>query len=226
MTIKIDGYFPLDWLDMEIKLGRFKHLVRRPTPQEIFERENRVSIEIEIDSDGSYCLPDPSADEEANTWLYDQIVLKTEGYNESNNIPAFHKSAVIQAIYRRDYFPAEENSPWDEQIAIIEEFTDGSAVRHIFRQPTENELRQYRRKMQSGSLKPGKRGRQTFRMQPTLRSAADFYDMWLIKIENATVSGNSYDDNRRPEFLQFIDPLAKRAAVQSFANLILAALQD
>lgn len=226
MIKTLDGCFPLDWQDTEIQLGKFRHRVRRPTAEEIFERESKLSIEIEIGRDGSYSLPDPSADEDANAWLYDKIALQSDGYNST--VPSLHKSAVVQALYRHDFYVDETANPFDDEICVVEEIEGDQiiAVHHIFRQPSESELRSYRRRMQSGSIRPGRRGKQMFVMKSTLRSATDFYDQWLKHITNVTIDGRTFSDANRGEFLAAIDPLIKRSAVTAFANFILSSLQD
>lgn len=226
MIKTVDGCFPLDWQDTEIQLGKFHHLVRRPTADEIFERENRLSIEIEIARDGSYSLPDPSADEDANAWLYDKIALQSDGY--AGAVPSLHKSAVVQALYRHEFYVDDAASPFDDEITVVEEIEGDQIieVRHVFRQPSENEIRNYRRRMQSGSIRPGRRGKQVFVMKSTLRPAVEFYDLWLVRVTNVTIDGRAFSDDDRGEFLAMVDPLIKRSAVTAFANFILASLQD
>lgn len=226
MIKTLDGCFPLDWQDTEIQLGKFRHRVRRPTAEEIFERETKLTIEIEIGRDGSYSLPDPASEDDANAWLYDKIALDAHGYPA--DIPTLHKSAVVQALYRHDFYLDENANPFDDEIRVVEEIEGDQTieVHHIFRQPSESELRSYRRRMQSGSIRPGRRGKQMFVMKSTLRSATEFYDQWLRHITNVTIDGQTFSEENRREFLAAIDPLIKRSAVTAFANFILASLQD
>lgn len=223
---RLEGHYPLDWNQTTINLGkRYSHILRRPTPDEVFARDAATEISVEIAADGSYSLPDPTADEDANARLYDAIVASTSGY--TGDVPRMHKSAAINALYRRDVYAEDDASPFDDEITIIEEVGDEEfKIRHVFRQPSEDELRQYRRRTQSGQIKPGRHGRQVFVSKSNLKTLCEFYDRWIIRIEGVSLDGESFQAESRERFIAAVDPAIKRMAVQQLATLILDALRD
>lgn len=215
--------YKLDWETADISLakGRFVHTLRRPTPAEILEREKNLQTETAIGKDGSVSLPDPTADEATDAKLYDAICEKTTGYN--GDIPERHKSTAFNGLYRREIEVDEDADAFDEEIAVVEEIGGSDeepdfVVRHIMRQPTEDELKRFRRRMSAGQLKPGKRGRQNYVASSNLKSATDFYRMWAVRIDGIQPLESDFRD--------FVDPLIQRKVATVFAKFVDDALLD
>lgn len=217
--------YPLDWKDQEVRLGkgRFVHTVRRPTAEEVLEREKNLQSEIPIGADGSYKLPDPSATEDVDVPFYDKIALGATGYPEGTAVPASHKSAVITGIYRREIYVAEDADIFGEEVPVTEEIGSGDepdfTVIHWMRQPTEEELKKFRRRNGAGEVKPGKRGRQILVTKSNLRLMMEHYDKWLVRIE-----GGTSEEVAQPTDL--IDPLIQRRVVQALVDAISGGLLD
>lgn len=210
--------YPLDWETQEVRLaeGRFVHTVRRPTVEEIFDRDRDLQSEIPIGKDGSYKLPDPTATEDVDVALYDKIVTAVSGY--PGEVPASHKSAVITGLYRRDIDVEEGADIFADIVPIVEEIGTGDepdfVIRHFMRQPTEDELRKFRRRNSAGEIKPGKRGRQRFVTKSSLRLAVEYYDLWLERIDGVKPADGQ------------VDPLIKRQVVQTLVDAISGGLLD
>lgn len=220
------SFYKLDWETIEIRMagGRYVHTLRRPTTAELLQRDAEMQTAVEIGRDGSYRLPDPTADEELNARYYNQLTISAEGY--SGEVPTLHKAKAFEGIYEREVYVDEDASVFDDEVAVIEEIGGDPpqfTVRHVFRQPTEEELRQYRRKMQTGEVKPGKRGRQQFVSRSNLRAAIDFYDKWMVAVEGVTVGGTQPTAEQAKDHT---DPLVKRMAVQAFTGKLLDGLLD
>lgn len=227
--------YPLDWETTEIKLskGRFSHVLRRPTAEQVYKREEELQQEIPIGRDGSYSLPDPNAGEAVDAALYDDIAVSAEGYDDlgSFEFAKLHKASAVQALYAREIDIEDGADPFGDEVAITEEIGAGAepeyTLRHILRRPKASELESYRRKTAATSqVKPGKRGRQILVTRSALRSIAAFYDQWLVRIEGASVGGNAWSEDLRGEFLNAVDPLVKRRVVGALCSAIEAAQRD
>lgn len=229
----LPGLFPLDWKTQEVKFdgGKLSHTLRRPTTEELLARDAEIQTAIDIGKDGSYKLPDPTADEETDAKYYDKLVLETAGY--PGDVPVSHRANAFQGLFKREVYVDEDASMFDDEVAVFEEVggdPPAFTIKHTLRQPEEAELKLYRKKMQTGEMKPGKRGRQQFVTKSNLRTAMDFYDKWIVRIEGATVGGEElshyrFNDNRA-ELATMVDPLIKRMVVTEFTNELLKALQD
>lgn len=222
----LPGMYPLDWKTIAVKLGdgKFEHEMRRPSVDLLLERDVEMQSTIEIAKDGGYKLPDPTGDDDLNARYYDRLIESISGY--PGEVPTMHKAAAFAGIYKREIYVDEDATAFDDQVAVIEEIGGDPpkfTVRHVFRQPTEDELRSYRRKMQTGEIKPGKRGRQVFVTRSNLKTAIEFYDKWIANVDGATVDGSPIIDARG---IGSVDPLIKRTVVQTFAGFLLDALLD
>lgn len=222
----LPGLYPLDWKTADVKLGKgkFSHIIRRPATEELIEFDRELQTPIEIGKDGSYKLPDPTASEKDNVRLYDKLIESTDGYK--GDVPAAHKSAVITGHYRREIYLDDEADIFADEVTVFEEIggdPPAFTIQHTFRQPTEEELRAYRRKMQTGEMKPGKRGRQEFVTRSNLKTAMDYYDKWIVGVDGATVGGQPLGPAMACDS---VDPLIKRMVVQSFVTALTEGLLD
>lgn len=226
--------YKLDWADMDVKLakGRFCHTLRRPTTDEVLARENDLQAEIQINKDGSYAMPDPTATEEVDARYYDQIVQQVKGYAHDKAVPELHKSAAFQAMYRREVEVDEDcDVLGSDEIAIVEEIGTGAVpdftVRHIMRPPSEAELKTYRRRANATSeIRQGKRGRQVLSTRSNLRNSMQHYALWLVRIEGASVAGEAFTDANRAAFIDAVDPLIQRRVVAELADAFAGGLLD
>ena len=224
--------YPLDWETTEVRLGkgRFRHVLRRPTAEQILKRDADLQQEIPIGQDGSYSLPDPTASDTVDAALYDEIVAENSGF-ETVELSPFHKSAAVQALWNREIYIDDDADPFAEEILVVDEVGGSDlpdfTVHHVMRQPKVSELDSYRRKAAANSqVKPGKRGRQILVTRSNLRSLIAFYDLWLVRIERATVDGREWSEDQRTAFLAAVDPLVKRKVVAALTDEIGAAVRD
>lgn len=231
-SVVTDGpLYALDWQQTTIDLGKGRRLtVRRPTQAEIIARDAELQTEIPIGKDGSYQLPDPTANEAIDAKYFDLLKLGDEGYGYAGTIPEQHKSAAFNGLYTREIYVDESFDFEAAQVVVLEEIGSGVepdfTVVHVMRQPSEAELKLYRRKSAGGEIKPGKRGRQIFKTSSNLKAAMSFYAQWLISVEGATVDGREYSDAERAAFIAHVDPLIQRQVVNAVVEAYTAKLSD
>jgi hypothetical protein len=222
--------YKLDWQDAEIRLakGRFTHTLSRPSPEMMIAREDELQPEIPIAKDGSFALPDSTAQEETDAKYYDRIVIKTEGYTAE--IPTAHKAAAFQGLFRREIYLDPECDIFGDEVTVIEEIGGGEepdfTILHVLRQPTEAELKKCRQGSSGGRLLPDKRGRQKLVTSSNLRSAMRFYNTWLVRIEGAAIGGNTFSPDKRDEFVALVDPLIQRKVVTVLVDELTGGLLD
>ncbi len=223
------GAYKLDWQETEIDFGKGRsHTLRRPTVEEVLDREKELQTEIPVGRDGSYQLPDPTANEANDAKLFDKIVIASAGY--PGDVPEQHKATAIAGLYQREIYVDEDHDLNQEEIPVLEEIGSGDepdfTVLHLMRMPAEGELKLYRRKSTGGEIKPGKRGRQIFKTSSNLKTAMSFYQQWLLRVDGATVDGQTYSDENRPAFLAHVDPLIQRQVVNAVVEAVTAKLSD
>lgn len=228
-AVPAPGY-KLDWQDAEIRLarGRFSHTLSRPAPEMMVAREDELQPEIPIAKDGSFALPDATAQEETDAKYYDRVVVKTEGYK--GEVPVAHKAAAFQGLFRREIYLDPESDIFGDEVTVIEEIGGGEepdfTIRHTLRQPTEAELKKCRQGSAGGRLLPDKRGRQKLVTSSNLRTAMRFYNTWLVRIEGATAGGEAFTPARRDEFVALVDPLIQRKVVSTLVDELTGGLLD
>jgi hypothetical protein len=222
--------YKLDWQEAEIRLarGRFTHTLSRPSPEMTIAREDELQPEIPIAKDGSFALPDSTAQEETDAKYYDRIVIKTGGYTAE--APTAHKAAAFQGLFRREIYLDPGCDIFGDEVTIIEEIGGAEepdfTVLHVLRQPTEAELKKCRQGSSGGRLLPDKRGRQKLVTSSNLRSAMRFYNTWLVRIEGATAGGNAFSPDKRDEFVALVDPLIQRKVVTVLVDELTGGLLD
>lgn len=225
--------YKLDWTTTEVRLakGRFVHTVSRPTHDLIFRREADISTDIEIDRNSSIRLPEPTSNEEIDARYCREIRVSVTGYPEGLEIPERHEAAVFQELYRRVIEVDERCDPFDDEIIVNEEIGGGDepefVIRHVMRAATEAEIKACRRRTsQVGEIKPGKRGRQTIVQRSNLKASMEFYSLWLVSIDGASVAGEAFAADHRENFLNMVDPLIQREVVKAYLDFVMGGLTD
>jgi hypothetical protein len=82
-------------------------------------------------------------------------------------------------------------------------------VRHVLRNPTPEEGKEFRTSVVKGSFSRDEENREIVELHLNLATAVTFYDRLLIRVENGTVDGHPYDDSTRESFLLAINPVYK-----------------
>lgn len=224
------GLYMLDWQEAEIRLakGRFSHTLSRPPADMMIAREDELQPEIPIAKDGSFALPDATAQEETDAKYYDRVVIKTEGY--TGDVPVAHKAAAFQGLFRREIYLDPDCDIFGDEVTVLEEIGGGEepdfTIRHILRQPAEAELKKYRQSTSGGRLLPDKRGRQKLVTSSNLRAAMRYYNTWLVRIEGATAGGSAFSPDKREEFVALVDPLIQRKVVGTLVDELTGGLLD
>lgn len=187
--------------------------------------------DIPIGRDGSYSLPDPTVNEAVEAAIYDQIAERATGYPENQEVPRHHKALAFKGLYQREVEVDPDADLFGDEIPVIDEIGSGIeadfVIRHILRQPTQSELNSYRRKSSAtNQVKPGKRGRQIVATRSGLKNAAMFYDLWLVRIDGASVDGQGWSNDNRAAFAAIVDPLLKKKVVEQLVAKLTDGLSD
>jgi hypothetical protein len=182
----------------------------------------------DIDSDSTVSIQSYS-EWTANERLYDDAVLEVAEFKLGNGdeggvelLRSFPpdrikdllfevKSSVIRKLYRC-YCELDRKQPSNSEQSIVQYLDIDSTsfqVQHVFRQPNEEESREFRLTVVNGSFSTDEEDREIINLQLKLATAVTFYDRLLIRIENGTVDGNPYDESTRDSFLQAINPVYK-----------------
>lgn len=228
LPVKKPAVYPLDWdtTTVRLKEGRFAHTLRRPTPAEIFERDAELQSDIPIAKDGSFSMPDPTASEDVDAKYYDRLLVGADGY--SSDVPASHKAAAFQGLYMREIYIDDEADPFADEVRVIEEIGQGDepdwTIVHVMRQPTESELKRYRRRSSQGEIKPGKRGKQRFVSRSTLKNSVEHYDLWVQNVLGVRL--DKTPDADVPARVATVDPLIKKQVVGVLVDAIAGSLLD
>ena len=227
-TVPASRLFPLDWETQKINLkdGRFSHVVRRPTAEEIYAREDERHREIPIAKDNSMSLPDPTEGEAIDAEYFDKIVQESKGYK--GVIPVEHKAAAFQGIYLREIYVDEDVDIFADEVPVTEEIGQGDepdfVITHVLKQPSESERTRFRRRSAGGKLKPGRRGRQNFVPKSNLKEAVDAYDRWCIRVDGACLKADPSAD--AAALKNAVDPLIKRMVIETLIQELTGNLLD
>ncbi|MEZ5421854.1 MAG: hypothetical protein R2682_02010 [Pyrinomonadaceae bacterium] len=222
--------YKLDWNDTEVRLakGRFRHTLRRPDAELILQREREIPNEIPLRKDGSYSIPDPTVTEETDAKYYDQLVSETAGY-DGRDVPTQHKAAAFQGLYVREIFVDEDEDLFADQVTVTEQIGPDDdpqfVIRHVLA-VDERQLQKARRKFAAGHLEHDKRGRQKYVAEQNLSAAMEFYRSWLVRIDGATVNGETFSPATRDAFFETVDPLIQRKVVKTLVDEVCGRLLD
>jgi hypothetical protein len=250
-ALAVDYAFDARQFEIAIEVRRgdvtyhFAHRLRRPTLEELLERERAITYEVvEVDSRQDVIHFDVEA---ANARLWDRIAEAVQGYDFGDGVSAgygaegfrpvqererermlgTHKSRVILGLYTDETEPIEDDGFSLDSIRIRQTFgtVARSAVIHTLRLPTEAERIKFKARSTSTQFVRGARKRhETIRSD--LKTFVGFYDLLLLDIQGGTVDGAGYSTARRGPFLAAIDPMWKRSVVQSLVNSLEANLKD
>lgn len=219
------------------------HRLRKPTLQELIERENQITYEmVEISSREEEMKTD---DDAANSRLWDKIIQQVKGYRgagewrditeeEKAQMRPGHKATAIRAMYAGSCsIEGDEDGvsigadTWTVRHEIGAGKEPDFIVRHSLREPTEAERSKYKRSASSTSyIKGAKKARVTVRTN--LRAYVELYDALTENVVGGTVGGNGLFTNSifRAEFIPAIDPIWKRQVIQTLMSALEAQLSD
>lgn len=195
--------------------------------------KEEIAAELGEDNDiaDAATVSAPSYSEwKANEGLYDELVLEVAGFKLDDNdefpsdqfraLPSKRtkdirfeiKSSVIRKLYRcHCELERRRVSNMGEQCVYqyLEFNTSSFNVRHVFREPSAEESKEFRTTIVNGSFSTDEENREIINLQLNLATAVSFYDRLLIRVEKGTVDGRPYDDATRGSFLQAINPVYK-----------------
>lgn len=221
--------YPLDWTKTNVALhGGCVAVVRRPTNDEILERESEMQVEVPMGKDGGFAIPDPTLNDEIDAKYFDLFKIEVTGFK--GTMMEQHKAEALKGMLQREVYVDEDFELDHETVPVLEEIGNGVepdfTVLHTMRPPTESELKLYRRKSANGEIKPGKRGRQKFVSRSNLKAAMSFYAQWLVEITGATIDGKGWTDEDRAVFIAHVNPLVQRQVVDAVVEAYTVKLSD
>jgi hypothetical protein len=209
--------------------GRFKHFLARPSAEMILERDAKMKHEIPLDKFGSIIEDDGSEQDAIDAECYQKIKLREpEGYKSV--IPVIHQARAFRALYTRYFEVPEDADIFADLVPVHEIYGDlenpSNIVVHLLRQPDEKEFRKMLVAMNRRERKPDKRGREKIVVPSYLRKAMEFYRAHFDSIKNAMLNNESYNSEKRTEFIDNIDPLIQRMVVKTLIEAIDEASRD
>lgn len=240
--------YPLDQTELTVAIqvsGRdltLWHKLRKPTLAELVERDQQTPFETEEVSSSEDRLN--VDDEGPNGRLWDKIALSVKGYRGDGlavnewgavtpsviaMIPAGHKSAAIRGLYQTQFEierDEEEGFALGANTFTIRQTFGEYVIRHVFRAPTEAERREFRRSANETRFARGSRKIRT-KVLTNLKAYVELYDSLFVAIDRATINGAMFIDRGQvAAFLQAIDPVWKRGAVDCLMRSFEASLSD
>jgi hypothetical protein len=218
------------------------HRLRKPTLQELNEREDRTVYKLV----GASSREDEiiSSEELANARLWDAIILKVRGYRDAKDwrelteeekaaMRAGHKITAIRTLYAGhcEVEGAEDGitigaDTWTirHEIGLSRDNPD-FVVKHILREPTEAERLKYNQtSTRTTVLKGAKRPQR--QVKTKLKPSADLYDALVEDIQGGTVNGDEFRSGNRKEFLAAVDPIWKSLVIVILMNTLEAQISD
>lgn len=219
------------------------HKLRKPTLQELLDREKAISLEIvETSNREEQIVTD---DDSANCQLWDRLIVEIKGYagipdwqpisdQQKMGMRPGHKRTSIVAMYAGS---AQIIGGDEDEISLsmdtwtIRQMVGPDAdnplytIDHVLREPTESERAKFKRNASKVSFVRGAKRART-KIGADLRAYVEIYDALVTSIDGGMVAGKTFKDSERGPFLAAIDPTWKRVIVQTLMNAIEAALLD
>lgn len=219
------------------------HRLRKPTLQELVDREKAINLEIvETSNREEQIVTD---DDAANCQLWDRLIVEIKGYagmpdwqpvsdQQKAAMRPGHKRTAIVAMYAGS---AQIVGSDEDEISLsmdtwtIQQLVGPDAdnplytIDHVLREPTESERAKFKRNASKVSFVRGAKRPRT-KIGADLRAYVEIYDALVTSIDGGTVGGKAFKDADRGPFLAAIDPTWKRVIVQTLMNAIEAALLD
>lgn len=218
------------------------HRLRKPTLQELNEREDRIVYKLIGASSREEEIV--SSEEVANARLWDAIILKVKGYRdapdwhelteeEKTAMRSGHKSTAIRTLYAgtAEIEGAEDGitigaDHWTirHEIGLSRDNPD-FIVKHILREPTEAERLKYNQTSTRTTILKGAKRPQR-QVQTKLKPPADLYDVLIEDVQGGTVNGGEFHNGNRKDFLAAVDPVWKRLVILILMNTLEAQISD
>lgn len=213
------------------------HKLRKPTLDELSEREKRSAYEmVEVSTREDEIRVD---DEAANAWLWGRLILGVRGYDGATDWQALteeqreqmrpgHKITAIRGLYLGECSLLDDDGSvslsaqlWN----VRQELAGGYVVTHTLREWTEAERLKFKRAASSTQNVRGTK-KAHVKVITNLRAYTELFDLLWQGCEGGTVDGRAYAPELRDTFLRAIDPIWKRQIIQTLNGALEAQLQD
>ncbi|HEY6401144.1 MAG TPA: hypothetical protein VI479_07030 [Blastocatellia bacterium] len=217
------------------------HRLRKPTLEELNERESQIKYETIKINPKEIEVRNDQRTADANLW--GKIVQAVKGYKdaddwrelsdeEKSKFNGSHKSQAIQGLYAGqskiegdgDYVPIGPVE-WTVRQEIGPNEEPDFVVRHILREPTEDERLRYNRIASSTRYVTGAKKEQA-QVRTNLKAHIEVYNALIQNIKGATVAGMEFEISDRKQFLDAIDPIWKRDVIQCLMTNLEAQISD
>lgn len=217
------------------------HKLRKPTLQELKERESQVKAELVSVSNRE---EEEHTDEiSANANLWRKLIVAVKGYREASDwrelsdaekadMKVGHKSRAIRKMYLGTSLLESGDDDvsigaeiWTVRQEIGPQGDPAFIVRHSLREPTEGEREKFRGSARRTSYVRIAKKTHT-KIKTSLQAYCDLYDATIISIDGATVGNRPLGAENRKVFLAAIDPLWKRQIIETLMETLEGQLSD
>lgn len=242
-TVPTVAAYPLDQdrftIHIQANGKTLTHVLRRPTLNELSERDQQSVYETEeVSADQDTITLD---DERANANLWNKIAVSVGGYKTQGHradetitvtpdiaekIPSAHKATAIRGMYSfTAVIEASEDDGFDldgENFVVAQTMGDADApvyvIRHTLRQPTEGERQDYKKKASRTLYSRGTK-RTRARIVTNLKASVELYDKLFVEVGGVEYTGAQ-------PVQTMIDPAWKRQVVSTLMSSFESSLSD
>ncbi len=176
----------------------------------------------------------------ANANLYDKLILENAGFiidekddfpeNDFRTLPpelikeiGFNvKDKVVTALYECYCWAEKSNRLNPDEGLVVQKITKKSKayiIQHILRQPSIEESNSFCKQIIKGYFSTNEDNDEVIELKLDLKLAVELYDKLIIRIENANVSGQVFNEESKELFLKEVNPVYKFRVVEQFLNI-------
>ncbi len=216
---KIDEWF--EWAN------NLERTIRYFSPEEIIEENAKKDGEDEDITEKADIF---YSEMDANKYLYEKTILEIAGVtiDDDDNFPSneFREidpeiikqhslefgEVVIKSLYECYCWKENPAVLKDHEISVKQRVyfqSESFVVNHILRSAAETESYNFRTQIISGRFSKDEENQETIELKLNLPLANDLYNNLIINVENATVHGQTFNEETKAVFLEEINPIYK-----------------
>lgn len=176
----------------------------------------------------------------ANANLYDKIILENAGFliDQGDDFPEDEfrklspdkikeidfdvKHKVVIALYECYCWAEKSDSLNPDERLVIQKIIKKSKsyiIQHILRQPSVEESNSFRKKIIKGYFSINEDKEEIIELKLDLKLAVELYDKLIVRIKNANVSGQVFNEESKELFLNEVNPVYKFRVVEQVLNI-------
>lgn len=207
------------------------------TPEEVEEHNADKSDEEE---DATVIFNEFYGEWETNENFYNKIISEIAGVrlSEANDFPTDQfrqlppetiaklrfgvKDAVIRGFYESYCWMGKSDGLSENESLIRQRLSrdlKSYTVGHVLRKATDEESLSFRTQIIKGYKSLDEEGKEIIVLKLNLQAASALYNKLIVKIENATVKGRTFNADARSDFLKEINPVCKLRVLEPHLNI-------